>query len=355
MEQQTSTTENNRKLTDENKQTETGTQIMQIMQKRKTLKTKGNRKMQKVKVFTLIELLVVIAIIAILAGMLLPALSQARNKGKAIACLSNQKQIGLGMTMYLNDNEDYYPKAYYYLNGSDSGNGYYHWSGMIREYCKGKVFVCPQDHNGGWAPTCFGSEDDPQTYWGEHVKRPSVQDSLNSANDKQAPNISYTVNELICPRLKYDDLRDHLQEVKQSRLRKPSGEILVAEFTSEKACIMDNSDTGGAAVKPHRPTNGISNGGGVLDSEGQTDCDPEPLSESDAIAARLAAMAAKKAEGQHHIVYSAGDRHANKQNYVFADGHAAPKSLGETLSTSDFLWGMKAYSYIGEPEGDGVK
>jgi prepilin-type N-terminal cleavage/methylation domain-containing protein len=95
--------------------------------------------------FTLIELLVVIAIIAILAAILFPVFAQAREKARMSVCLSNMKQVGMGLSMYTSDYDDTLPLG----KGTDvvdfgEPTAAPNYLGSIMPYTKNRaIFICP--------------------------------------------------------------------------------------------------------------------------------------------------------------------------------------------------------------------
>jgi prepilin-type N-terminal cleavage/methylation domain-containing protein/prepilin-type processing-associated H-X9-DG protein len=256
--------------------------------------------------FTLIELLVVIAIIAILAAILFPVFAQAREKARSASCLSNMKQIGLGMYMYTEDYDETLPTAFANINCINGGNlcspggsGPIPFDAQIDPYIKNQqIWACPSDASpDNWtddqAPVWDGH------YLGKHIRRSygyvgnvHTQEYYNNTGNNPDPNTG---------------MSDWGNGHSLARIDQPSDTLAVVEswgiddagmsdtfyYDSPWGSLFTNCDTWKLAGRKQPSTDGIDNFSLCPDF-----ADPNKHPEKG---------------------------HTNAANYVFADGHAKLK------------------------------
>ena len=177
--------------------------------------------------FTLIELLVVIAVIAILAALLLPALGAAKRKARSIKCLSNMRQWGIGLTLYMDSRRDVFPYEGNFSEDIDEGKNRQAWFNTVTRYLDlpplhvlytnglaplprdGSIFSCPETRKkaGQVRPTLsnpffmygFNNRMDPNdtitgrnnnTFFRDEVTQPSLTVMFTENSEGRLPSVS---------------------------------------------------------------------------------------------------------------------------------------------------------------------
>ncbi|MGA2229412.1 MAG: prepilin-type N-terminal cleavage/methylation domain-containing protein [Tepidisphaeraceae bacterium] len=376
--------------------------------------------------FTLIELLVVIGIIGILLGILLPALSKARNSANTIKCASNLKNIGQGMADYLANYDGVYPPSFIY-NGmyyDPQGNeqpqsaswGYIHWSALI--FGKpGALNAGPGPNStiatpgGNQVPLAFGNPLYATSYGWEMFQCPSIpngglppangsttnaeagqpNDSGPAVWDFQAPRISYTLNEAICPwnvfqvitpgstQQTFQNALRYYRFVKQNMVTHSSATILATEFNANWQVVSGAPRSGSSALyvsKSHRPVSAYRDISPASDDGTSTNpinLDQIPTSfrsgvwgiirvsasdlksDPDSLAALAPATGSETRldwVGRNHGIkkFDSAGRDLRTTNFLYVDGHVETKWIYSTIYPNDWEWGDQCWSL--QPNGD---
>ena len=360
------------------------------------------------KGFTLVELLVVIGIIALLIGILLPALSRAREAANQIKCASNLRSIGQGLAQYLVDYNGSYPSSYSYVNQSYTPGragselpatptaGYIHWSSFIygrkdlgvnypatfQNTFGWEAFQCPSINNGGLPADeySYGNGEPGQNL--DPNNSTSANPGATGTPDFQAPRMAYTANEAIMGRNKYvtgyqspPNIRAY-QFVRASVIKHSASTILVTEFNADWHIVSDGAEGEPSVTvcKSHRPVNAYETvighgsagaykldlvgtlGGRNLQRVTTNDMTPYPSVSSPNYLGLGNTQTSLDWVGRNHgsfklgtVPGGPGNPNVNgwdmrTTNFLYCDGHVENKNIADTLTPWE--WGDYMYSLV---------
>jgi len=347
--------------------------------------------------FTLVELLVVIGLIALLIAILLPALSKAREVANTVRCASNLHGIGQGMAVYIVDFKGFLPpsntwKGLQTLPNSQVPSspiyGTIHWSSFLysrkdlsnsttiyHTIAGWEQFQCPSLPDGGLPPA--------DTYPGNSTlanESSSIDPETGQpAIDAQAPRMSYTVNEALCPRgffvlnaqTAIGQIARPYRFVRAASVQHSATTILATEIWGIQAMMeVDSLVSPGQGIyvsASRRPVSGFTSGlegaemlwqlpnppgyawlfpmnranAGNLSPDPSTNATPgtSPVTTLDWVG---------RNHGRH--VLDSGGFDTRKSNFLYLDGHVETKGIRETFTP--FQWGDQFYSLSG---GDNIQ
>jgi prepilin-type N-terminal cleavage/methylation domain-containing protein/prepilin-type processing-associated H-X9-DG protein len=311
------------------------------------------------KAFTLIELLVVIAIIAILAAILFPVFAQAKEAAKKTVCISNTRQISIGIYMYTSDYDDTYPQTSYeqdtlaaqstpgfagtYNPQNPLGKYQIHWTYLIQPYVKNwNIFVCPSDgHPITTDNVCTNGIGEVGTLTGGVM-----------TCDWSAQKQSYIPV--------YNALPAHdWSVVNATEFASPSNQIVVAEHRDDGLVADDHKGTSG--FYPSQPC-GTLNGGtittmpavGTPVAPANSAANGYTQFTADFLQKEWAWIKANGAPGStpykngfkaYDAIRVAWDVHSGGQgsNYSFADGHSKYQNIGQVVNPTQYEFGDQWY------------